>query len=196
MKIFVFFSSVVEKVTEDLVVVDLELEDIQALFDDWEMLWTLLATIKAGYVFPIFIDEMRFEDGCDTMVVRHDDFALVNHLLEEEEQHAFTHGSGPGYFGAVGLAGEEFVEIVRKCVFGNPADLNEFLAEHIEMSDSDTTPGESDICAILLLGFGLLRCVNFWSSCSLPFAEISIHACKETLLEFIHLLRRTPVYAK
>ena len=47
------------------------------------------------------------------MVVGHNDFALLDHLLEEEEQHAFAHGSGPGYFGAVGLAGEEFVEVVR-----------------------------------------------------------------------------------
>ncbi len=114
------------------------------------MLGTLLAAVETGDVFSVFIDEVRFENGRDTMVVWYDYFALIDHLLEEEEQHALADGSGPGYFGTVGLTGEEFVEVVRECVFGNPADLDEFLAKHVNMADGDTTHGEGNIGSVLL----------------------------------------------
>ena len=53
-----FFSSVAEKVTEELVVVGLELEDIQAFIDDGEMLGALLAAVESGDVNTVFIDEV------------------------------------------------------------------------------------------------------------------------------------------
>ena len=58
MNIFVFFSSVAEKVTEELVVVGLELEDVQALIDDGEMLGALLAAVESGDVNAVIIDEV------------------------------------------------------------------------------------------------------------------------------------------
>lgn len=58
MNIFVFFSSVAEKVTEELVVVGLELEDIQAFIDDRKMLGALLAAVESGDVNAVFIDEV------------------------------------------------------------------------------------------------------------------------------------------
>lgn len=58
MNIFVFFSSVAEKVTEELVVVGLELEDIQAFIDDGEMLGALLAAVESGDVNAVIIDEV------------------------------------------------------------------------------------------------------------------------------------------
>ena len=84
------------------------------------------------------------------MVCGDDYFSLFNHCLEKEDQHAFSYCSCPCDFCVINLTGEEFVKVIRKCIFGNPADLDEFLAEHVDMTDGYTTHRERDVGAVLL----------------------------------------------
>ena len=58
------------------------MEDIEALFDDGQVLGAFLAAVEAGEVVTIGVDEMCFEDSGDTMVGRHDDVALFCHFGE------------------------------------------------------------------------------------------------------------------
>ena len=126
------------------------------------MLGGWFAAVESGEVPAVGVDEVGLEDGGETMVLGDGDVLQFDHLAKEEEKHPFADCTGPDDACGLGSAGEEAVEVVGLGVACYPADLDEALAEHLQVSDGDVSQTESDVGDVGLDGW--LGFTGFWGA--------------------------------